>query len=268
MLKWNVCKRGMTMSVAWALGATFIVGVFILIGYFIVLTTKNNHRVMNFSISMAFGVMTSLVLLELLPESFEHLSDGQNEIITICYLLFFIAVGICVLKFLDFFIPDHHADEKKEIDEENLTHIGIVSSIALIVHNMIEGMAIYTSVMSSLELGILMCIGVGLHNIPMGMVLTSAFYTSDKKWKTTLFMILLTSISTFVGGLMMFFMSSIMNEFVLGILLAITTGMVSYIVIFELFPHLVEHQKEKGTVLGVLVGVVILMISVMLGHHH
>ena len=49
---------------------------------------------------------------------------------------------------------------------------------------------------------------------------------------------------------------------------AITTGMVSYIVIFELFPHLVEHQKEKGTVLGVLVGVVILMISVMLGHHH
>ena len=173
-----------------------------------------------------------------------------------------------MLKFLDFFIPDHHADEKKEVDEENLTHIGIVSSIALIVHNMIEGMAIYTSVMSSLELGILMCIGVGLHNIPMGMVLTSTFYTSDKKWKTTLFMILLTSISTFVGGLMMFFMSSIMNEFVLGILLAITTGMVSYIVIFELFPHLVEHQKEKGTVLGVLVGVVILMISVMLGHHH
>ena len=248
------------MSVAWALGATFIVGIFILIGYFIVMTTKNNHKVMNFSISMAFGVMTSLVLLELLPESFEHLSDGQNEIITICYLGFFIAVGICILKFLDFFIPDHHHDEKKEI--------GIVSSIALIVHNMIEGMAIYTSVMSSLELGLLMCIGVGLHNIPMGMVLTSTFYTSDKKWKTTLFMILLTSISTFVGGLLMFFMSSIMNDFLLGILLAVTTGMVSYIVIFELFPHLVEHKKEKSTVLGVVIGVIILMISVMLGHHH
>ena len=40
---------------------------------------------------------------------------------------------------------------------------------------MIEGMAIYTSVLSSVELGTLMCIGVGLHNIPMGMVLASTF---------------------------------------------------------------------------------------------
>ena len=88
------------MSVAWALGATFIVGVFILIGYFIVMTTKNNHRVMNFSISMAFGVMTSLVLLELLPESFEHLSDGQNEIITICYLLLLSPISNIILSVL------------------------------------------------------------------------------------------------------------------------------------------------------------------------
>ena len=172
------------------------------------------------------------------------------------------------MKFLDLFVPDHHEKEHEKIDEENLTHIGIVSSVALILHNIIEGMAIYTGILSSLELGILMCIGVGLHNIPMGMVLTSTFYTSNKKWKTTTLIIVLTAISTFFGGIFMYFMSGMMNEFLLGILLSITTGMVSYIVCFELLPHLMEHKKEKGTILGVLLGMVILMISVFLGHHH
>ena len=43
------------------------------------------------------------------------------------------------------------------------------------MHNFIEGMAIYSSVNSSLELGILISIGVGLHNIPMGWLLLQQF---------------------------------------------------------------------------------------------
>ena len=89
------------MNTIWALGATFVVGIFILIGYLIVMKTNNNHRVMNFSISMAFGVMTSLVLLELLPESFEHLYDGENELIAFGYLIFFVMVLWYKLDFLE-----------------------------------------------------------------------------------------------------------------------------------------------------------------------
>lgn len=253
------------MNTVGALLATFVVGLFILIGYFIVVKTKNNHRIMNFSISIAFGVMSALALLELLPESYEHLSNGREPLITFCYVVFFIMVGICILKFLDIFVPDHHEDEKKEVDENNLVHIGIVSSVALVLHNIIEGMAIYTSVLSSATLGLLVCLGVGLHNIPMGMVVTSTFYTSNKNHNKTLFMIFMISISTFVGGLFMFFLNTWITEFLLGILLSITTGMIIYIVLFELLPHVFEHRKEKGTVLGVILGVVTLLISLMLG---
>lgn len=256
------------MATIGALGSTLIVGVFILLGYFIVKKVGNNHHVMNFSISLAFGVMASLILFELLPESFEHLNGSRTDFIPICYLVFFIAVGVCLLKFLDIFIPDHHEKEHKKVDKDNLEHIGIVSCIALILHNMIEGMAIYTSVLSSVELGTLMCIGVGLHNIPMGMVLASTFYTSKKQDKKTKLIILLTALSTFMGGLLMFFLSSFMNDFVLGILLSVTTGMIAYIVLFELLPHLLGHRKEKETIPGILLGVVILLMSVILGHHH
>ncbi|MBS7021337.1 MAG: ZIP family metal transporter [Firmicutes bacterium] len=253
------------MNTAYALLATFVVGLFILIGYFIVIKTKNNHRIMNFSISIAFGVMSALALLELLPESYEHLSNGQEPLITWCYMIFFIVVGICILKFLDIFVPDHHEDEKKQVDENHLTHIGIVSSVALVLHNIIEGMAIYTSVLSSTTLGLLVCLGVGLHNIPMGMVITSTFYTSSKNQKKTLFMISIISISTFIGGLIMMLLNTWITDFLLGILLSITTGMIIYIVLFELLPHVFEHRKEKGTFFGILLGVITLLVSLMLG---
>lgn len=264
-----MCERGDYMNEFVALLLTLLVGLFIVFGTAIVLITKNNKKIVQFSISTAFGVMTSLIVLELLPESFEHLSDGIDASWKVVgCLLFFIVIGILLLKVLDLFVPDHHEKEHEEVDEENLTHIGIVASVALILHNIIEGMAIYTSVLSSLELGILMCIGVGLHNIPMGMVITSTFYTSKKNLKRTIGIVFLTAISTLFGGLLMFFMSGMLNEFLLGILLAITTGMVLYIAVFELFPHLIEHKKEKGTITGVLLGIALLLISVLLGGHH
>ena len=44
---------------------TLVTGLFMLIGLIIITFTKNNEKVVNFSISMAFGVMVMLVILEL-----------------------------------------------------------------------------------------------------------------------------------------------------------------------------------------------------------
>ena len=242
---------------------TLLLGVFVLIGAMVALLVSRKGQVIDFSLGLAFSVIIMLIVLDLIPEVIEHLGISY-----IWLFLIFVIFGYGLLRILDHFVPDHHEKEHEKVDEENLTHIGIVASVALILHNIIEGMAIYTSVLSSLELGILMCIGVGLHNIPMGMVIASTFYTSKKHLKRTIGIVFLTAISTLFGGLLMFFMSGMLNEFLLGILLAITTGMVLYIAVFELFPHLVEHKKEKGTITGVLLGVALLLVSVLLGGHH
>ena len=58
---------------------TLVTGLFMLIGLIIITFTKNNEKVVNFSISMAFGVMVMLVILELIPESYELVSDSFNK---------------------------------------------------------------------------------------------------------------------------------------------------------------------------------------------
>ena len=147
-----------------------------------------------------------------------------------------------VLKLLDKFVPEHDNEHSlsHECTEENLMHIGIVSSLAIILHNIIEGMAVYSMTIESVKLGLLVALGVGLHNIPMGMVIYSTLEKEKKNKKIIL--LSLVVLSTFIGGLLMLLISNLLNEFVMGILICITLGMLLYIIIFELYPHHIRHH--------------------------
>ena len=50
---------------------TLLVGLFILIGYIFASKFKDNKRFTDFSISLAFGVILALIILELIPEVYE-----------------------------------------------------------------------------------------------------------------------------------------------------------------------------------------------------
>ena len=247
-------KKGDNMGSLISLGLTFVVGTFILIGSLIIIFTKSNQKIISFSLALAFIVMIGLVFFELIFEAIEHLNN-------IFYVLIFVLIGIFILKILDHFIPSHENTKEKE----NLYHIGIVSSIALIIHNIIEGMAIYGVALTNIQTGILMALGVGLHNIPMGMVITGTIYNKNRK---KIFLLLtLLMLSTLIGGLFMAFLSYYINEFVLGILLAITLGMLLYISIFELLPKVVNNIKNKTTILGMIMGIIVIIFTLLFHHH-
>lgn len=239
---------------------TLVLGLFIIIGAFLMHIFENKEKFLVISLSMAFGVMASLIFLELLPESFEIFNEKYSSIISIVMILIFSIIGFLILKILDKFIPDHEDD-----DEANLIHVGIVSSIAIILHNIIEGMAIYNTFNTSINLGILLSIGVGLHNIPLGMVLSSTFYKSLSNKKKSNVIIFLISTSTFVGGLIMCIFNNVFkNEFIIGLLLSITVGMLVYINIIEILPKLIKSKDKKMIITSIIVGILILFVSVFL----
>ena len=108
-------------------------------------------------------------------------------------------------------------------------------------------MAIYSSVLTDTSLGLAMTLGIGFHNIPLGMVIAGTFYQSNENISKTILSILLVSISTFVGGLIMFFLNlTLISPLIFGALLSVTLGMLMYITINELFPR-IESTKNKKT---------------------
>ena len=245
---------------------TLLAGIFIVIGSFIVLLARNNKKIVNFSIAMAFSVMILLVLFELFPEAIEHINLFDNKLLNVGLITLFAGLGFLLLKILDLFVPDHHDHEHPHKDKENnLYHIGLVSSIALSLHNIIEGMAIYIAASSSINLGILIALGVGIHNIPLGMVMASAFYKANKNIKKTLFICLLIAVSTVMGGILASVINNFINELFLGIMLSITLGMLVYITVFELFPQI--YHDKKRSIFGLITGVGIFILSLLFHSH-
>ena len=57
---------------------TLLVGLFTLLGSVIVITTNNSKKIVDFSISIGFGVLIALILLGIFPESLELIQSKYN----------------------------------------------------------------------------------------------------------------------------------------------------------------------------------------------
>ena len=239
---------------------TFLLGLFILVGAIITIGMGNSKKIIEYCLGLALGVIVTLIITDLLPEIMENIKLSKIYIALISMV-----IGYLLLRVLDRFIPDHEHENnhhKKDV-EDNLIHIGIITSIALIIHNIIEGMAVYSSAITankSLVIG--MILGVGFHNIPLGMVIASSIYQTNKSKTKTIISILAVSISTFVGGLIIYiFHINNIEGTLLGILLSLTLGMLLYIVIDELIPRIKAIKNKKNAIYGIITGVIILLIT-------
>jgi len=233
---------------------TFLLGIFIIFGALIANFSKSG-LIEHLSIAIALGTMSLLAVWDLLPEALECLPGKKMP-----FILLFAALGILILKILDRFIPEHG-----EISPagEGIAHVGIVTALAIIVHNLIEGMAIYSMSVQSLKLGLLMVLGVGLHNIPMGMIIFSTIKGKSRQIRYAI--MAAVSLSTFLGGLLMFSVSSLLNDFLLGSLIALALGMILYIIFAELLPYVLHSKQKWLSALGIGIGVAIMFVSSLTG---
>ena len=68
---------GVKMNVKLGLLVTLLLGIFILLGALIAFFIKKKEKVVDFSLGLAFGVITMLVITDLLPEIIEELGLGH-----------------------------------------------------------------------------------------------------------------------------------------------------------------------------------------------
>lgn len=234
---------------------TLIVGLSFLLGYLIVKTFKNKHRLLNITMGVAATVLIGIILFDLIPEAYELLDKFNYKTLLI---LGFTLIGFSFLWFLDKKIP-HHDDHNNKNDQKHLYHIGVITAISLILHNFIEGSAIYSVSLTDMKAGCLMAIGVILHNIPLGMIIVPSLSEAKKKTKN-IFLIFLV-LSSFLGGLSLFIMGNNISNTLLGSLISITLGMTIYIVFMELIKEIFEEKAKKDSFLGIIIGLILIILS-------
>ena len=229
-----------------ALLLTFLSGLFYLVGIIIYKFVKYKNELTTAAISCAAVVIIGLIIFDLAPE----LIEADNN-----WLFVFVALGFILLFLIDKLIPHHHHkhhahDEDTKEHKNRLEHVSIITILALSMHNLIEGMALYSISLDSIKSGILMLIGVGLHNLPFG------FQIASTKNKLLVFLLV---ISAFLGSLVVFFSGNI-DEFLQSVVLALSMGMLFHILIFELFKEICENIRQKETIYGIIIGVILIII--------
>lgn len=247
---------------------TLLVGVFFLIGMLIPRFIHNKNKLILVATGFTFIIMMFLIVFDLIPEIIEILDPIQKPKYIILIAIF-VLLGILLLKLLDFFIPEHSHDHKENetnIEEHNdhFFHIGLITSISLSIHNILEGISIYITGVNDIKAGLLLAITVGFHNLPLGIEVSANMSTSKKNRTTKLLILTLLVLSSSIGACTLYLLNAEFSPLLEGVLLSLTLGMIIYISIFELLHEVKMNLRNKEMRVGILLGVLISIIMALL----
>ena len=207
---------------------------------------KNKKYVSGFE-QLTAGIMTSIVCLEMLPESIQILNVFLE---VLCVIL-----GVVCVYLIDYYINKYNNNKYN-----NKFIISLVIIISMAFHNIIEGLAIGSSYSCSISMGITVLIGMILHDIPEGLVVgisnNIAGKTGLRNIITTILVGVVTGIGVFLGNLV-----GNVNEYFVGINLSIASGVMLYIISCELIPSSYSYYSSKRVnllyILGMVIGTII-----------
>lgn len=217
---------------------------------------KDPDKIIITSLGFASGVMLSASFFDLIPESLNYLTTDYNIIISILLLLIFFILGILLSTYID---------KSLEFKDDNLYKVGISSMLAIIIHNLPEGIITFLTASINLKLGLSLAIAIMLHNIPEGISIAVPIYYSTKSRLKALFYTIIAAISEPLGALLAFlFLKNYITNFLLGIMLSLIAGIMSNISLYELFPESLKYKRKKLTIISTIIGIIFMYLSINL----
>ena len=175
------------------------------------------------------------------------------EIVNITNTLLGILLGIITMIFCNILV-----EKKLQTNKNTMLKTGIIVSLGLAIHNFPEGLAIGSGMEASFKLGINLAIAICLHDIPEGISMAVPMKAGGISKIRIIIYIILSGITTGIGA----FVGAIVGKVsitVIGICLSFAAGAMLYIVSGELIPEANNLYRGKitaiGNILGILLGI-------------
>ena len=259
-----------------AFGLTTIAGLATGIGSLIALVAKRtNTKFLCASLGFSAGVMLYVSFMDLLPIASEELilHFGKKTGTLSLLLAFFGGMGLITL--IDFLIPKtNNPHELQGIEDMNVSdgrqkslhRTGIIVALALVAHNFPEGIATFTTAMSSgLSVAIPITIAIAIHNIPEGIAVSVPIYHATGSKRKAFWLSFLSGLSEPLGALIAYlFLMPFWSPFVNGIVMAAVAGIMVFISLDELLPTAEKHGKHHISISGLIAGMIVMALSLFL----
>ncbi len=233
-----------------------LAGLSTLLGIIFIYIKASSEKIIKYSLAFSAGVMICMSMIDLIPESINLLNESMIKNISYLYLLLAILLGM-LLPFI--------IDKILNKNENELYRVGVLSLLAIIAHNIPEGIATYLSAQINIKLGFKMAIAIALHNIPEGISIIIPLYYGSKNKRKAIIMTIMSALSEPLGALLAFlFLKPIITNKIMGIILGMIAGIMSYISVIELLPESLEYKEKKKTIAFFMIGIIFMYISINL----
>ena len=271
-----------------ALILTLIAGAATGIGGALVLFKKKlSSNFLAGALGLSAGVMIFISLAELFPEAqAEIIATGSVKYGEALVLIaFFVGMGLITL--IDFAVPEYenpHEASGLSLDsrtaavgmlEDNgnaksLQRLGLMSALAIAVHNFPEGIATFIGALNDPQMGAGITFAIAIHNIPEGIAVAIPIYYATKSKGKALLYATLYGLKELLGALLCLAVTAIFGLELTGggpafpLILAAAAGIMIYISLDELLPTAEKYGKHHVAIAGVVAGMAVMGISLMI----
>lgn len=207
---------------------------------------KISNKFLSFLLALASGLMLSVISFELLPEAMQMSSNF--------HIILGIFLGILLMIICNI-IVEHKITDKK-MSTNSILKTGIVVSIGLAIHNIPEGLAIGTGLENSIKLGVSLALAIAMHDIPEGISMAAPLKKAGMSSSKILFYVLMSGLSTGIGAMFGSMLGSISTK-ITSFSLSFASGAMLYVVSGELTPEYSKLHNGRISPLGNIIGFIL-----------
>ncbi|MEA2042407.1 MAG: zinc transporter ZupT [Bacteroidota bacterium] len=264
-------------TIAFAFGLTLFAGLSTGIGSALAFFTKKTNTVfLSVSLGFSAGVMIYVSMVEILIKGKDALTGVHGDVIGSWYAVGGFFAGIFVIAVIDKLVPSFEnphevhkvEDISKEVDiakKKKLMKMGMMSALAIGIHNFPEGLATFTAALQDPTLGIAIAVAIAIHNIPEGIAVSIPLYYATGDKKKAFFWSFMSGLAEPIGALIGFLLlMPFLNDTIFGLLFAFVAGIMVFISLDELLPTAQEYGKPHSAIYGLIVGMAVMAVSLLL----
>lgn len=265
----------MEENVLVALLLTCFAGLATGIGSFIAFFAKStNKKFLSFSLGLSAGVMIYVSFVEMFANAQDALTGalGNTTGMTVTVLCFF--GGMLLIGAIDRLVPSfenpHEIRSVESMDEppqrnNKLMKMGVMTALAIAIHNFPEGIATFTAAVQNPTLGIAIAAAIAIHNIPEGIAVSVPIYHATGDKKKAFLLSFLSGLAEPVGAILAYLiLMPFMSPTLLGCIFAAVAGIMVFISMDELLPAAREYGEHHISIYGLMAGMGIMAFSLIL----
>jgi ZIP family zinc transporter len=254
-------------------------------GLAVFLTNRTNGSFLALSLGFSAGVMLYVSFVEILAEASDLLSAAWGPGRGTWGMVGGFFAGIAVIAVIDRLVPHEanpHEFTYQPADagaaavgagsaaapvDSRLLRTGMLTALAIAIHNFPEGFATFASALGDPSVAIAITVAIALHNIPEGIAVAVPVFQATGSRARAVGLSFLSGLAEPLGAVIGFLLlRPFLTDALFGAVLAGVAGIMVFISLDKLLPTAEKYGGHHLCVYGVVAGMAVMAVSLaMLG---